>query len=125
MKIHLRANIIGVGDVKKASQWYADIFGMEIVELEPPYFCEMRLVSNYFLIEKHNPELPVGFQKIPTGVRISAIFEVDDMKMFIDDIKNKGVKVVHGPVMQSWGGLNAIIQDPYGNDLILNQDELE
>ena len=125
MKTYLAANIIGVNDVEKASQWYADIFGMELVELKPPNFCEMKLGDNFFLIEKHSPDRPIVFQDIPTGVRVSAIIGVDDIKAFIDEIKSKGVKVVHEPVLQSWGGWNAVIQDPYGNEFIIDQDEWE
>ena len=123
MKIYLAANIIGVSDVKKASKWYAEIFGMKLVELKPPYFCEMKLEESHFLIEKHSPERPVGFQEIPTGVRVSAIIGVDDIVAFIKQAKKKNVKIVHEPVHQSWGGWNAVIQDPDGNEFIIDQDE--
>lgn len=62
MKTYLAANIIGVHDVEKASKWYAKILGMNLVELKLPYFCEMKLGDAHFLIEKHSPERPVGFQ---------------------------------------------------------------
>ncbi len=123
MKTFLAANIIGVNNVEKASEWYADIFGMELVELKPPYFCDMKLGEHHFLIEKHSPERPAGFQDIPTGVRVSAIIGVDDITAFIDEVKGKGVKVVQEPVEQEWGGWNAVIQDPDGNDFIIDQDE--
>lgn len=125
MKTYLAANIIGVENVEEASAWYADIFGMELVELKPPYFYEMKLGENHFLIEKHSPERPVGFQDIPTGVRVSAIIGVENIQEFITEAKQKGVKVVHEPVHQSWGGWNAVVQDPYGNEFIIDQDEWE
>ena len=123
MKIFLAANIIGVTNVEKASRWYSTFLGMELVELKSPYFCEMKLGDAHFLIEKHSPERPIGFQDIPTGVRVSAIIGVDDIKTFIDEVKSKGVKVIHEPVHQSWGGWNAVIQDPDGNEFIIDQDE--
>lgn len=123
MKPYLAANIIGVSDVERASKWYARIFDMQLVELKPPYFCEMKLGEAYFLIEKNSPERPLGFQDIPTGVRVSAIIGVDDIKAFIDEVKSKGVKVIHESVHQSWGGWNAVIQDPDGNEFIIDQDE--
>lgn len=122
MKTYLAANLIGVSNVEKASKWFTYIFGMELVEMKPPYFCEMKLGNNCFLIEKHSPERPVGFQNIPTGVRVSAIIGVDDIKEFINTIKSKGVKVVHEPIQQSWGGWNAVIEDPDGNEFIIDQD---
>ena len=66
MQTFLAANIIGVTDVELASKWYADIFNMELIELKLPYFCEMKLGDAHFLIEKHSPERPPGFQDIPT-----------------------------------------------------------
>lgn len=123
MKIFLAANIIGVLDVEKASKWYADILGMELVQLKPPYFCEMKLGDASFLLEKHSPERPVGFQDIPTGVRVSAIIGVDNIKEFIKEARKKRVKVIHEPVHQSWGGWNAVIQDLDGNEFIIDQDE--
>ena len=123
MKIFLTANIIGVNDVIKASKWYNDIFGMKVIELKPPYFCHMKLQDADFLIEKHSPERPIGFQDIPTGVRVSAIIGTNDIKQFIEIIRRKGVKIVNEPIHQEWGGWNAIIQDPYGNEFIIDQDE--
>ena len=125
MKTFLAANIIGVTDVEAASKWYADIFNMEPIELKLPYFCEMKLGDAHFLIEKHSPERPPGFQDIPTWVRVSAIIGVDDIVWFIDEVTQKGVKVIHAPIQQSWGWWNAIIQDPDGNEFIIDQDEWE
>src|SRR3989338_8355532 len=122
MNIFLAANIIGVNDVEKASKLYADIFGMKLVKMKLPYFCEMQLGDSSFLIEKYSPERPLGFQEIPTGVRVSAIIGVDDIKTFIEEVTKKGVHVVEGLTYQSWGGINAVIQDPDGNEFILDQD---
>ncbi|MBI4151515.1 VOC family protein [Candidatus Woesearchaeota archaeon] len=122
-KPFLSANIIGVRDVESARIWYADVFGMELVTLKLPYFCEMKLGDASFLIEKHSLERPLGFQDIPTGVRVSAIIGVDDIKAFIDIVREKGVTVVHNPVQQAWGGWNAVIRDPDGNEFVIDQDE--
>lgn len=106
-----------------ASKWYKDIFGMKLIKLKPPYFCHMKLGKEDFLIEKHSPERPIGFQEIPTGVRVSAIIGTDNIKQFINKARKKGVKIVHEPIHQEWGGWNAIIQDPDGNEFIIDQDE--
>lgn len=125
MKKYLAANIIGVSDVEKASKWYEKIFDMTLVELKLPYFCEMKMGESIFLIEKHSPERPAGFQDIPTGVRVSAIIGVDDIKEFHQDCLKNDVKVVNEPVLQSWGGWNMIIADPDGNEFIIDQDNWE
>ncbi|HLC84827.1 MAG TPA: VOC family protein [Candidatus Nanoarchaeia archaeon] len=122
MRTFLSANLIGVSDIQKASQWYATVFGMTLVEMKPPYFCEMALGDNHFLIEKHSPERPVGFQNIPMGVRISAILGVEDIYKFMTHAKKHHVTIIHEPVHQIWGGWNAIIKDPDGNEIIIDQD---
>ena len=122
VKIFLSANIIGVTNIKKASKWYADIFGMKLVELKLPYFCEMKLGNATFLIEKHSLERPNAFQKIPLGVKVSAIIGVDDIHACIKHMKKKKVKVIQEPVLQTWGAWNAIIEDPDKNQFILDKD---
>lgn len=123
MKVFLAANIIGVSDVKKASKWYADVFGMKLLELKPPHFCEMKLGKSHFLIEKSSRKRPVGFQNVPIGVKVSAIIGVDNIQIFINKCKKKGVKVINDPMKQPWGGWNAIIHDPDGNEFVIDQDE--
>lgn len=123
-KLFLSANLIGVEDVEKAKQWYEEVFGMETVTYKPPYFLEMSLGEATFLIEKQSPERAPGFQHIPTGVRVSSVIGVADLQSFINEVKSKGVRVVLEPVKQGWGGWNAVIADPDGNEWILDQDAI-
>lgn len=123
MKLFLAANIIGVTDVEVAKDWYASIFGMTLVELKLPYFCEMKFGEQHFLLEKQSGERAIAFQEIPTGVRVSAIIGTDDIHAFIKMLHEKGVPIIQEPVQQEWGGWNAIIADPDGNEFIIDEDE--
>lgn len=116
-------NVIGVHDVEKAQQWYAEVFGMELVELRPPYFCEMKLGEHTFLIEKQAAERAAPFNSIPTGVRTSAMMGTDDMPAFIAHAAEKGAVIILDPVEQSWGGWTAVVADPDGNEFIMYQGE--
>ncbi|MSS74528.1 VOC family protein [Candidatus Pacearchaeota archaeon] len=123
MDVKLGANLIGVKDVTKAKDWYKEVFGMNVVEFRPPEFLEMKLGKNIFYIETANPKRAKGFEKeFNVGGRSSAIFYVDDIHKFIARCKKLGVKVVVKPVQQFWGGWNAVIADPEGNEFIIDSD---
>lgn len=123
MKTFLAYNLIGVNDVEKAQQWYADVFGMELVELRPPYFCEMKLGEQIFLIEKEGSERAEPFNVIPTGVRTSVMIGTDDMDAFIAHAVEHDAGIVMEPTEQAWGGWTAVIADVDGNEFIVYQDQ--
>lgn len=43
MQTYLAAILIGVHDVQEACDWYAKVFGMQLLEQKLPYFSEMML----------------------------------------------------------------------------------
>ena len=122
-KFSLSANIFFVSDLERSKKWYEDVFGMEVVEFRPPEFLEMRLGSATFYIETHNEKRADGFKDVHIGGRMSAIFAVDDLKDVVEVLRGKGVKIVVEPVQQFWGGWNAVIADPDGNEFVLDDDE--
>lgn len=124
MKISLGANLIGVKDILKARAWYTKVFGMKTVECRPPEFLEMKLGTNTFYIETKNPKRAQGFkEEFRVGERSSAIIAVSDIKKFIANCKKLKVKIIVPPVKQFWGGWNAVIADPDGNEFIIDQDD--
>ncbi len=122
--ITLGANLIYVTDLPRARQWYQDVFGMEEVEYRPPEFLQMKLGDATFYIETANDKRAEGFKEVHIGGRSSAVFNVDNLASFVVGAKNKGARIVVEPVEQFWGGLNAVIADPDGNEFILDQDEV-
>ncbi len=119
----LSANLILVTDVAKAKQWYEDVFGMKTLEFRPPDFLEMSLGDSTFYIETFNEKRSEGFKEVRIGGRHTAVFEVDNIKETIEQLRSKGVKIVVEPVQQFWGGWNAVIADPDGNEFILDDDK--
>ena len=119
----LSANLIYVSDIKRAKVWYGDVFGMEEIESRPPEFLEMKLKDNTFWIETYNEKRSEGFKEVNVGGRHSAVFAVDDIKAVIQNLRAKGVRIVVEPAQQFWGGWNAVIADPDGNEFILDQDK--
>ena len=124
MKISLGANLIGVKNITKAQEWYTKVFGMKTVECRPPEFLEMKLGTNTFYIETKNPKRAKGFEEeFRVGERSSAIIAVSNMQAFIQKCKKLKVKILVQPIKQFWGGWNAVIADPDGNEFIIDQDD--
>lgn len=119
----LAANLIFVNDVAAAQAWYEKVLGMEHVSSRLPEFLEMKLGENTFWIETHNDKRAEGFNEVKIGGRHSAVFAVEDIKKTIEEMRAKGVTIVREPVQQFWGGWNAVIADPDGNEFILDEDK--
>ena len=96
---------------------------MEVVEYRPPEFLEMKLGDATFYIETHNDKRERGFKEASIGGRMSAVFAVDHLKDLIEELRAKGVRIVVEPVQQFWGGWNAVIADPDGNEFVLDDDK--
>ena len=118
----LSAHIFFVTDLERAKKWYQDVFGMEVVEYRPPEFLEMKLGEAIFYIETYNEKRAAGFRDAHIGGRMSAIFAVNNLKNVIEALREKGVTIVVEPVQQFWGGWNAVIADPDGNEFVLDDD---
>lgn len=123
MKLKLGANLIFVKDISKSIGFYQKVLGMKIIEYRPPEFLEMKLGKNTFYIETYNPKRAEGFKDVKIGGRTSIVFEVDNIKKFIEKCKRNNINVVIEPVKQFWGGWNAVIADPDGNEFTIDEDK--
>lgn len=122
MKARLGANLIFVKDVRKSKDWYKKVLGMNVVDYRPPEFLEMKLGRNIFYIESYNDKRAAGFRKVKIGGRSSIVFAVGDIHKFIEKMKKLRVRIIVQPVQQIWGGWNAVIADPDGNEFVIDQD---
>ena len=122
LSLKFGANLLFVSNVTKAREWYESVLGMKVVEFRPPEFLHMKLGENNFYIETPNLKRAVGFRGEKIGGRTSIVFDVDDIHTAVQDMKRKKVKIVVEPVQQFWGGWNAVISDPDGNEFILDED---
>ncbi len=117
----LEANVIFVSDVPRAEAWYARVLGMVTVELRPPEFLQMRLGQHSFYIETPSPRRAPGFEGGPVGGRSSVVFGVADVAAFCRFAAAEGATIRVAPVKQHWGGVNAVIADPDGNEFVLDE----
>ena len=106
--------ILFVPDVATAARWYAEIFGAD-VQFENPLFAFVR-----------GPGVVVGFHpaddKCPGGVGgTSAYWEVEDLETAVAFLTARGARVHRGPGRTEFGAGVALLIDPFGCTLGLNQ----
>jgi GTP cyclohydrolase II len=120
-KAVVTANVIFVNDIARSEKWFTDVFGMEVVNRNPPEFLEMSLGASSFFIETNSDRREPGFEGTPPGGRCSIVFGVTDIEEFCREAVAAGARMVVKPVRQHWGGINAVVADPDGNEFILDQ----
>lgn len=121
MKVSLGAHLIFVSNVEVSKAFYRDILGLELVE-ENPHFTEYRIDGGTLYVEEKNPERAKGFDQVRIGGATGVVLAVEDIRSAVDELKAKGVRIIVEPVEQVWGGWNAVIADPDGNEFILDED---
>jgi catechol 2,3-dioxygenase-like lactoylglutathione lyase family enzyme len=111
---------IFVSDLEKAKKWYTEILGMKIVKEYPEFKCVlMKLGKIEFDIGVPNPSWGETWDKVKIGGRSPIVFETNDIKKVIKELKEKGVKFVEEPSKTPWEEMKAIFVDPDGNEFTL------
>ncbi len=121
MNLRMGAHLVFVSDVQKAKAFYQDILGLKLTA-ENPHFTEYEISGGVLYVEEKNPERAKGFESVHIGGPTGIVFAVDAIKETVEDLRKKGVRIAVEPVEQVWGGWNAIIADPDGNEFILDED---
>lgn len=111
---HIESVVLFVPDVDAAASWYAEIFGT-IVEHENPKYAFVQA-----------PGVLVGFHpadaKCPGGVGgTSAYWEVERLDAAIKSLTERGAKLFRGPGTTDFGATIALLVDPFGCTIGLNQ----
>lgn len=110
----LESIVFFVADIDAAASWYADLFQTEI----------HRENAQYAFIKA--PGCLLGFHpldsKCPGGPGGTTIYwEVADLQAAIKELELKGAVLYRGPITTSFGAKAAMLLDPFGCTLGLNQ----
>jgi predicted enzyme related to lactoylglutathione lyase len=111
---HIESVILFVPDVDAAASWYAEIFGTTVQHENPKYaFIQA-------------PGVLVGFHpadaKCPGGIGgTSAYWEVERVDAAIKSLTDRGAKLFRGPGITDFGATVALLVDPFGCTIGLNQ----
>ncbi|MCM8564923.1 VOC family protein [Thauera linaloolentis] len=103
-----------VPDIEAAAAWYADLLG-GTVRHENPQFAFV-----------HADGLTIGFHpadsKCPGGIGGTTVYwEVQDIEVAIRHLEHKGAVLYRSPITTGFGARAAILVDPFGCTIGLNQ----
>ena len=120
-KIKLGALLIGVSDLSKAKIFYEKVFGVETVEFRPP-FMQGKLGNTEINLEEDAPYRIQDWASKNIGTRKSFSFQVEDIFSFIENAEKNGATILEPAKKQDWGWYDAVISDPDGNELLIEQE---
>ena len=111
---HLESVVLFVADIEAASAWYAELFGVEVQHEN----------SQYAFIKA--PGCLLGFhpkdQKCPGGAGgATAYWEVADLQVAIKELELRGAVLYRGPISTSFSARAAMLLDPFGCTMGINQ----
>lgn len=119
--VRLSSIVIGVSDLTKARPFYEDLLGMSFNEFRPPFACAV-LGNVEFNIEENADYRPDDWAKNYIGGRKPVGLAVDDLETFLMVVRQQGFIVVHEPIKQPWGWVEAVIADIDGNEFVVEQE---
>jgi len=105
--------VLFVADIDAAAAWYAEIFGT-VVHRENSRYAFVRAPGVY-----------IGFhpadEKCPGCVGGTTVYwEVDDLNLAIEFLRQRGAHLHRGPGVTSFGAGAAMLIDPFGCTIGLN-----
>ena len=110
----LESVVLFVPNVDEAAAWYADLFHTE-VRHENDHYAFVRAPGCLLGFHPLDAKCPGG----PGGTTV--YWEVDDLPGAIEELGRRGAVLYRGPITTSLGASAAMILDPFGCTLGLNQ----
>ena len=120
MEQRLTIITLGVSDLKKSTEFYENIFGWEKSESSNEYISFFTLNGIQLALYGRNDlakDATVdsngnGFKGFTISHKTKSEKEVDQL---INNLRNKGVKIVKEPQKADWGGYSSYVSDLDGN----------
>jgi predicted enzyme related to lactoylglutathione lyase len=115
MLLQLESVVLFVNDIDAAAAWYAELLGVPVAHENPRYA---------FVRTSHG--VNIGFHpadtKNPGGVPgTTPYWEVVDFDAALATLLARGATLHRGPAVTDFGARVALLIDPFGNTLGLNQ----
>ena len=114
-----------VPDVVATAEYYRDVLGFKILGyfLDPPVFV---MVSRD-AAEIHFGKIDAGADPSPNltrrkGLGIDAYIWVNDLHAFHAELKDRGAKIIEGPVQRVYKCLELVVEDLNGFRLVFAMD---
>lgn len=115
-----------VSDIAKARDWYRDVLGFKVDSFSAKWgWCEVRPPRANVKISLLEPRKEWGdiAPKIRKrlGTYTGLIFHVDDVDREVERLQRLGVAFTRKAKAEPWGGIEAMFEDPDGNEFHLVQ----
>lgn len=111
-------------DVVAAAEYYRDKFGFQILNYfgEPPVFVMVRRDNVTIQFSK----LENGAKPTPTSggrpLRLDAYIWISDAHTLYAELKQRGAKILEGPIKRIYGCIEITVEDPNGYQIVFGQD---
>jgi catechol 2,3-dioxygenase-like lactoylglutathione lyase family enzyme len=107
-----------VPELDAAKRFYQEVFGLPVVyedDNSAVFKFDATLIN--LLKETEAPGLvdPADVAAVGSGVRLQFTLGVDDVDAMCEDLKNRGVELLNGPMDRPWGIRTASFRDPGGH----------
>lgn len=111
---------LGVNDLQVSTDFYETNFGWKRSAMSTENIVFFDLKGIHFSLYNRKAlaedatvdEAGSGFKGFTLAHNVGSVKEVDEL---IEDLRNKGVKIVKEPQKVFWGGYSSYISDPDGN----------
>ena len=116
MKVKRVVANVATPDVDKASAFYEDILGLEVL-------MDLGWIRTYGSSAKMTIQLSV-MSEGGSGTPVPDMsIEVDDLDEALARVRNAGVAVEYGPAKEPWGVRRFYVRDPFGKLINILQHE--
>jgi len=106
-----------VDDLTSERQWYADVFGMPVVD-ESDESCTFRFPDDVYINLNARDAAAHHVLVVPEGstpARSLLTLQVDDVDAAADRLALKGVQILKPPTTEPWGSRSMTFADSSGN----------
>jgi len=116
MKVKRIVSNIQTSDLKKASEFYGDILGLDLL-------MDLGWIQTYGSDEMMTVQLSFGTEG-GSGTPVPDLsIEVDDLDEALARIKAANIPIEYGPVSEPWGVRRFYVRDPFGQLINILQHE--
>lgn len=120
-KSYVSSVAVVVSDRKKATKWYTENLGLEVIESMDHWVTVGRKGKGGMLHLCQMSEFEANAPLEPGNSGITLRVPGSDFPGECAKLKGNGVEFVEGPTKESWGWY-ATVRDPDGNELFLMPD---
>jgi uncharacterized glyoxalase superfamily protein PhnB len=113
-----------VADVVVAAEYYRDVFGFQIrgVFFEPPTFAMVEREDVVIQFGRVDPDAAVAPNRKRREEALDAYIWVSDVDALFAELKEKGAKILEGPVLRFYRCYELVVEDAFGFCLVFAKD---